>query len=390
VAITSGTAPYIACQYAEAAANGSYPAGDITITSATSAPASGPSTSTYWIQVTVSESLNTTFLRLITGNPASATVSAQSTAAIVSNGVAADAPCMYILGSTGNTFTVGNGAVATGSGCGIYINSSCNNCTVNGQSGLYAAQVTARVNAPVMSIVGSDLVNNGGKLCTAAGSSCTTLTPQTGASAAADPFASVAQPSSMPTCTAGSWSSGGTNTTVGPVSPATSVCYNGFSMSNGQSLTLNPGVYYINGGEFSIQGGGTLTATSGVTIFLTGTGTNYANYAYVNIANGVTVNMTAQTTGPYEGILFFQDRCPSCTGSPQESVFAGGSSTTLTGSIYMKNSAVEFDNGSTESSTMALVVGSVNFEGGTTVLNQATSQSQTGLPVASNRSALVQ
>jgi len=359
-----------------AAANGYTTSGSKTVSVQANTTSPSPSvpgvTVSYWVTVKISETPSTFFgVPIGTQGLSPLSLNVVSTAAILPNGVPADPPCMYILGSSGTTFMLGNGATATASGCGVYVNS-----TSTGPA-TYAASITggARLNSPVMQIAGSDTVNNGGCVATSSVAGCGSLAPQTGQSAVSDPFATVPQPSNPGNCQSGNF----TSWQPSAYTPAAG-CYNGFSLGNGMNAILGAGVYYINGGSFNIQGGSTLTATSGVTIFLT-------NGAYVNIANGSSVTMTAQSSGTYEGILFFQDRSMS---SPTASTFAGGSSTRLTGSVYMPNSLVNFNNGSSESSTMALVVKSVDFEGGSTTLLQATSQTQTGLPVPGNVNMIIQ
>jgi hypothetical protein len=134
------------------------------------------------------------------------------------------------------------------------------------------------------------------------------------------------------------------------------------------SAVLGAGNYIINGGTFSVQGGSTLTATSGVLIYLT-------NGATVNIANGANVTMSPQTSGSYQGVLFFQDRSMT---SPGSSTFAGGASMVLSGSLYFPYALLNINNGSNVQ-TEGIVAGSVNFQGGSQTLQQATSGSQTGL-----------
>jgi len=51
----------------------------------------------------------------------------------------------------------------------------------------------------------------------------------------------------------------------------------------------------------------------------------------------------------------------------------------LTGSLYLPNALLNINNGA-NAQTEAIIAGSVNFQGGAT-LNQATSQSQTGLSI---------
>jgi hypothetical protein len=106
--------------------------------------------------------------------------------------------------------------------------------------------------------------------------------------------------------------------------------------------------------------------------------------ATVSIANGATVNMTAQSSGTYEGILFYQDR----SSAESSSDFAGGASMTFNGTLYMPKSDLTFDNG-INAATSVVVANTVNFEGGAT-FNEATSQSQTGMPVSTAAVAMIQ
>jgi hypothetical protein len=289
-----------------------------------------------------------------------------ATAGITNSGSTTASPCIYVLGTSGTTFTVGNGATVTTSSCGVYVNS-------NSTSGNEAAWVTSTLISPSLAIVGGDTVNNGGCMKASSSSACGTLTPNTGVAAVADPFSGLPAPTIPGSCSSGNF----TSWQATPYTP-TAGCYNGFSVGNGMSAVLGAGTYVINGGSFNIQGGSTLTATSGVMIYLT-------NGAYVNIANGTTVNMAPESSGTYQGILFFQDRTMT---SPTASTFAGGTNTTMTGSLYLPHSLVNINNGSSVN-TEALVVGSVDFEGGAT-FNQATSQSQTGLAVSTSSASILQ
>jgi Putative Flp pilus-assembly TadE/G-like len=289
-----------------------------------------------------------------------------ATSGITTSGSTTSPPCIIVLGGTGTTFTIGNGATVTTSSCGVYVNSSAT-------TGNDAAWITATLISPSLSVVGTDLVNNGGCIKTSSSAACGTLTPHTGVAAIADPFSTLAAPTIPSSCSSGNftaWQPTAYTPTAG--------CYNGFSVGNGMSAVLGAGIYVINGGSFSVQGGGTLTATSGVMIYLT-------NGAYVNIGNGVTVNMAPQSTGAYEGILFFQDRTMT---SPPASTFEGGSNTTMTGSLYFPYALVNVNNGSA-ANTEALVVNSVNFQGGAT-FNQATTQAQTGLVTSSSSVSVLQ
>jgi len=137
---------------------------------------------------------------------------------------------------------------------------------------------------------------------------------------------------------------------------------------------LSGGTYIIDGGTFSIQGGSTLTATGGVMIYLT-------NGATMNIANGSTVTLSAQTSGSYQGILFYQDRSMT---SPGSSTIAGGANLNLTGSLYFPHALLNINNGTSTSilsggTTTAIVADMVDFQGGASVFTADTNGSKTGI-----------
>lgn len=354
-----------------AAANGFTTTGSKTVSvqaNTTSPPPTVPGvTVTYWVTVRIKET-PASFFGVPLGssglNPLISNVIA--TSAIITTGSAETSPCIYVLSPNAtDAFDLGNGATVTTSSCGVYVNSTATE----------AALITggARLNSPTVQVAGGYAANNGYCLATSSSAACGTLTPATSVAAAADPFVGLPAPTIPSSCSSGNF----TSWQARPYTP-TAGCYNGFSLGNSMAATMGAGIYVINGGSFSIQGGSTLTATSGVMIYLT-------NGAYVNIANGVTLNMAPESTGTYQGILFYQDRTMA---SPTASTFAGGSNSTMTGSLYFPNSLVNINNGSSVN-TEALVVGSVNFQGGA-AFSQATSQSQTGLAVSSSSFSVLQ
>jgi hypothetical protein len=125
------------------------------------------------------------------------------------------------------------------------------------------------------------------------------------------------------------------------------------------------------GGMSLLNGGGTVTGTN-VTFYLTtGAKAGYsgANSAYggINIANGVTVNFSAPTTGganSLEGILFFQDS--SIPAGSVASYFAGGANMTLNGALYFPTTQLNYSNGINAAYTI-LVADTLIFTGGATI-----------------------
>jgi hypothetical protein len=280
-----------------------------------------------------------------------------ATAGLTSTGSTSN-PCIYVLSpSAPAAFDAANGVNISTSSCGVYVNSTSSTAlTVAGG---------ATVTSSSIDVVGGTSISNGGS---------TSTTPVTGVSSITDPFATLPVPSAPannPSCnTASSNYSGNYSSWVnGGYSLCPGTYSSGLALSNGNPAVLASGIYVISGGPFSIQSG-PLTASGPVLIYLSGPS------AYVSIANGTTVNLSAMSSGTYEGVLFFQDRSQT---SPPQSTFAGGANMTLAGSLYFPYALVNINNGS-NTSTEALVVGSVNFEGGAT-FKQGT-QAQTGLTSA--------
>ncbi len=209
----------------------------------------------------------------------------------------------------------------------------------------------ATLNAPAISIAGGVSVNNGAQI-NGQGSCSTNCSQQTGKSVSNPYTSETMPPSSGPSFSTTTYGQGRTFN----LSPG--VWSGNVSIANGATVTMQPGVYFVNGGNFSVGGGATLTGT-GVTIVLTS-----AN-GTVTIDNGATVNLTAPTSGATAGIAFFGN--PLATESNINN-FAGGSSTNITGVLYFPTQTVHFSNGSSSSCTQ-LIAGMISVVGGTTLKN---------------------
>jgi Flp pilus assembly protein TadG len=120
----------------------------------------------------------------------------------------------------------------------------------------------------------------------------------------------------------------------------------GMKVSGTGNVTLSPGTYYMDVGTGLVGGfglsvvlGGTLTGT-GVTIVLT------SSNPLINLPGlsllGV-VNLTAPSSGPYAGLVVFEDR-PALLGvlPGLGLTFAGGAAANLVGTIYAPHSVVTY------------------------------------------------
>ena len=236
-----------------------------------------------------------------------------------------------------------NGANVNMNGCGLGANANGSTAvTVSGG---------AKLTATSLSVSGSTTVNNGGHVNISG-------TTSTGQPAMADPYADVDVPS-YGACKYTSLYQPGWQTSL-TLQPG--VYCGGMNIANGiPNVVMLPGVYIIKGGTFTLGGGIKITG-SGVTIVLTGSGSNYAT---ANIGNGVTVTLSAPTTGDMAGLLFYQDRNAPNSGS---NILQGGAVMNLTGAAYFPSQKLIMNNGAkTSSACLQLVAWRLEFQGGATL-----------------------
>jgi hypothetical protein len=292
------------------------------------------------LAVTVQRTLKTGLIRFV-GAGATVTITAKATAGLVA---AVSPSCIYALDPfVQNAFKATNGATVALNGCGIAVDSNHSDAvTVSGGSS---------VTASAISVVGGVSISGGGS---------TTPAPTTGAASVADPFASLPSPA-VGACDHTNYSPG-----YGTWALTPGTYCGGINISNGATATFASGTYIINGGTLSLVGGTTDTG-SGVMFYLTGTN---ATYGSVNISNGANVTFSGPVSGPYMGVVFYQNR--SIT-SAVGATFSGGVSMKLTGTLYFPTTTVTFSNGSSVSNVYtAIVAKQVAFTGGTSLQYDAT------------------
>ena len=290
--------------------------------------------------VTVQRTLRTGLIRFI-GAASTVTITAKATAGLVS---AVSPSCIYALDpSAQNAFKATNGATVALNGCGIAVDSSNSDAlTVSGNS---------TVTASAISVAGGVSISGGGS---------TTPAPTTGAASVPDPFASLPSPV-VGACDHTNYSPG-----FGTWALTPGTYCGGINISNGATATFAAGTYIIKGGTLSLIGGTTDTG-SGVMFYLTGTN---ASYGSVNISNGAIVTFSGPASGPYMGVVFYQDRTIT---SAVGATFSGGVSMKLTGTLYFPTTSVTFSNGSSVSNVYtAIVAKQVAFTGGTSLQYDAT------------------
>ena len=114
------------------------------------------------------------------------------------------------------------------------------------------------------------------------------------------------------------------------------------------------------GGGLSISSSHSRASGSGVMFYNTGD----AGHAFsrISVSGGATVELAAATAGTYGNIVFFEDRTKGSDAI--QNTFSGGSTVTLTGVIYCRNSQVVYSGGSsTTSPKVGIVADQVTFSG---------------------------
>jgi Flp pilus assembly protein TadG len=144
--------------------------------------------------------------------------------------------------------------------------------------------------------------------------------PITQAPPVADPYKDVANPTPQSGC----------QDTSGPTYSPGTYC-NGLTLQG--AANLQPGTYYIQGGDLKINAGANVIG-NGVTLYMQGSNT-------VQMNGNATVNLSAPTSGDYSGMLMMGDRtCTSCSNAQE--TLNGTAGSLMTGAIYFPKQNVNY------------------------------------------------
>lgn len=270
-------------------------------------PLSGPRAGDgNYVEVIIREEVPLYFMRAF--NKPATVVESRAVAGLVP----ADA-CVYILDPTASkALSVGGSARLTLEGCGVHVNSNSSSAATTNGGGM----VTATAVGVVGNYTGSGFFP----------------TPQTGVYQAPDPLKDLPAPPSAG-CTF-----------IEPLVIQDTQVLNpgnycgGIQITSQGHVTLNPGMYVLNGGGLDVQAGATLIG-DGVTFYNTAGG----GYSFepVEFMSNSTTQLSAPTSGTYKGILFFQDRSiPTANNKPNK--FAGTPDTEFRGTLYFPLGDVDY------------------------------------------------
>jgi hypothetical protein len=358
---SAGTNIKAGCDYG--AQNG-IASGNLMISAGTSSPMNGTAVN-YWVTASSSESLVPTFLQVM--GIRSGTVAATATAANV--GTASGGGCIYALDPTaGQAFNMNGSSVTTG--CGVYVNS---NNTTNAVFGNGASLS--------VSSGGLNMVTGAGLFCNGCGSM---PTPNRGA-ASSDPLAGVPAPSYSGCNQTNYLYNGSSGATLNP-----GVYCGGIKLNGSGPITFTAGTYILNGGGLSINGTEAVTAHG---VFFYNTSNGYTSGPLLINGSGSQV-FTPETSGSYQGVLFYQDHdvCASTSHT-----INGGSNLLYTGTIYLHCTSssyvaqkILYNGVENPSYYQGLVVDLIQFNGATTLYKDPTGGTNTGIGLGSAKPYLIQ
>ncbi len=268
------------------------------------------------------------------------------------------------------------------SGGYVQVNSTCQRistpptttgCLSNGTAGLQVSGGSS-ISAPAINVSGT-CANSGTITTDAPGDGVTQGALQVG-----DPLAELQPPTPDPTgetCPDGTTPSA-TNpkgcklNTAGtyPMSPGT--YYGGWSIGNNVTLQLSPGIYIMAGGGIKLNAGGSITSVSAsgsspapILIFSTddpyyhttcmtspgGTGCQAA----LDLTASSTLDISGLASGPYKGLVIWQDGNASCNtpGGGCNVTVGGQTNLSIAGTIYAPKVQVTLNGGSSTSGCTA-------------------------------------
>ncbi len=245
------------------------------------------------------------------------TISVRAVAGLIPGGPG----CIYVLdGSSSKALDISSGSSVQGEDCCVQVNSS--------NSEALSVTSSSTLTAQCVGVVGN-YDDGGGTI---------DPEPETGVSPASDPLADIPPPDDTGPCDFNELKIESQVTTLSP-----GIYCGGISVESGSQVTFQEGTYIIRGGGLRVTSGSSIEGT-GVGFYNTSGGGN--GYAPIEIQSGSDARLSAPTSGPMEGFLFFQDR-DAPTGSLNNIQSDSGSY--FEGTLYFPTQQLRFHSNATGS-----------------------------------------
>ena len=319
----------------------------------------GPTSGNYagnnqYVEVQLTEAVPTIFLGAF-NHRSNVNVSARAVASLGQT----SPTCVCLEGTSGTNLNMNNGSQLTMTSCGIMLNSNSSNAaSLQGGAHVNTASIGSISTNWYPNNVGNGAqISSNTRIIQGISTSCSPSLPPV-------PTYSSSQCTSdpAPTQNGGSAFSVGPGSTLGNTQYGNLICYNGLTVGdNGKKVNLNPGIYVINGGTLHFESGYnnvSNTGGNGVFFYLT-------NNANLVIDNGANANLTAPTSGAYDGTLIFQDPTDTQAVSVQ-----GGSKLNIGGDMFAPSAALMLGNGSYTVINSDIVANTLTINGGGKIVSK--------------------
>ena len=275
-------------------------------------------------------------------------VNVEATAAIVYQGQY----CMVALEDTNVTAITFAGSTTVNLGCGVVSNSTAANAvSADGSSTVVASPVAAVGGVPSSSSYASG----------------TMLLPYSPPQA--DPYADLPNPTVPSGCSNQTYRilPNSTPPALTPVAGTTNVyCYSGFDIKGPWTIP-DDAIIIVDGGTLEFGAQADVTG-NGVTFILTSStaATDPSSIATISMHGNAVLDITAPTSGTYEGVLMYQDR----RAAYGDSHINGNSASRFEGGFYFPARRLTF-NGNTgmQTTCVQLVARRLNFSGNSNIQN---------------------
>jgi len=271
---------------------------------------------------------------------------------------ATNSACMLALSPNASGAISASGSVTVNmKNCGVAANSTSPSAfSMNGTPSFTAASLT---------VCGGQSLTGKPSLSVPSGSDHTNAPPTN------NPYSGLTVPSSAQQCTYDSqthtYSSPGGFGQGCASSPGGGICVikSDIKVTGNTNVTFDPGTYILDGASINATSGS--ISGSGATFVLTDT-SNKGKTGSVSIGGNVSVNLTAPSSGPLPGFLFFQD--PKAASGGTDS-FLGTSGSTLNGALYFPSQQVKFGGNSASGSTgcTQIVAQTIQLVGNASITN---------------------
>ncbi|MBI2912686.1 MAG: hypothetical protein HYY03_02060 [Chloroflexi bacterium] len=147
---------------------------------------------------------------------------------------------------------------------------------------------------------------------------------------------------------------GNTVTTIQP-----GIYYGGIKISGNADVTLADGIYYIGGGGFEVTGNATLNAPH---VLIYNTNSQGKGFDNIDLDSSSSITMGPMASGPYMGMVIFQDRL----NSKDIYIDPGNGIDGLSGTLYAPHDDVMVKVEASGTANMQIVAGMINIVGANT------------------------